>query len=163
MQTRAATPPPGPSFVDPRLIDIKTPQTTQDVSKWVLELVGGDHTFDTPAIKRIETLGHAAKHAIAQNALLTAENTRLKQQNQERSQQKPGGAWVLGRARLMTAADVETACRVCQQGSLTALPQPTLLSPPPMEEDGNSYQDFAPDSDDFADMTLEYLELYGDA
>ncbi len=127
------------------------------------ELVNGDSSLNTPALKRVKTLGQAAEQAIAQNALLTAENTRLKQQNQERSRQKPGRAWVLGRARLMTAADVETARRVRQQGPSSALTQLTSLPPPPTEEDGNSYQDLVPDSDDFADMALEYLELYGDA
>ncbi len=38
--------------------------------------------IDTPTVTRVKTLGRAAEHAMAQNALLATENTRLLLQNQ---------------------------------------------------------------------------------
>ena len=59
-------------------------------------LLTSSSLFNTPTIKRVKTLAHAAEHAIAQNALLTAENPHIFTQNQERTQRKVSGNHLLG-------------------------------------------------------------------
>ena len=84
---KSSQPPPSNSIptTNPRLINIATPQTTQDVVQHVSQLLNTGPAIDTLAVKRIKTLEQAAKQAIAQKVLLTAENTRLYEQNQERT------------------------------------------------------------------------------
>ena len=58
---------------------------TREVQQQLNELLCFSSNFDSLTVKRFHTLAHAAEQAIAQNALLTAENTRLFTQNQERT------------------------------------------------------------------------------
>ncbi len=142
--------------------NILTLQTTRAVHQHVSRLLESSTSLNTPAVKRIKTLGHAAERAIAQNVLLTAENARLLAQNQERSRRKATRNHQLGRARLMTFDDIATARHVWnrdQQQSSTAVVEFVVpQAAEPIVDDG----DVLYDDEDFSTFAVEYVEMYGD-
>ena len=130
---------------------ISTPHTTWEIHHHVDSLLDGGLDLNTPAVKRVRTLGRAAEHALAQNALLTVENTRFLQQNKERTRCKETGNYVFRRAR-----------QICEHGLAPAPPQPPPLSPPPIADPTTDLEDLFFDDEDISSFAVEYIELYGD-
>ena len=112
------------------------------------------------AVKRVHTLGHAAEYSLAQNALLTVENTHLLRQNKEHTHRKVTGNYVLGRARLMISEVIATGRRVCEHGLAPAPPQPSPLPPSQMADPTTDLEDLFFDDEDISSFAVEYIELY---
>ena len=132
--------------------------TTREIHHYVDSLWDDGLDLNTPAVKNVCT----AEHPLAQNALLTVENTRLLPQNEECTRRKVTGNYVLGQARLMTSEVIATARWVCEHGLAPAPPQPSPLPPPQMTDPTTDLDDLFFDDEDISSFVVEYIELYGD-
>ena len=135
---------------------------TREVQQQLNELLCSSSDFNSLTVKRFRTLAHAAKRAIAQNVLLTVENTCLSMQNQERTHQRVTGNHLLGWARLMTRGDIAHARRVKGQRSLLALSSPPPLLLTERLESPTNNPNLSVDNEDTSTFAVEYLEMDGD-
>ncbi len=116
--------------------------------------------LNTSSVKRIKTLSRAAKQAIAQNALRTAENTCLLRQNQERTQKKVSGTFVLSCVRLMMSDNIAEARWAHQRVNTQSGPALPTQQPVEVREAIDEPAEDFPNSDDLVDFAMDYLDMY---
>ena len=92
--------------------------------------------------------------------LLTAKNTCLYEQNQEKTQCKVTGSYMVGQAQLMREEDIALARRVCGGGSARAVAR--MLSPIALIEieRNPTPEGFFPNSKDLETFAVEYVKVY---